>query len=156
VIPGPGEIRLSSPAWVKERAMDEPLTLSAALWSCREKGMEVSLPSRLQELDFPEGLVEPERTSPSRCGRPRRRNHGPQFSWGRSSKETEPYNRGRKIARYYLAETTRTEISLPLSPELGKPEHQEWRWLTFAEVLSLAPERLRPIVEWAHDLLGNP
>jgi hypothetical protein len=36
------------------------------------------------------------------------------------------------------------------------PEHQEWRWLTFAEVLALAPARLRPIIEWANGLLGNP
>jgi bis(5'-nucleosidyl)-tetraphosphatase len=68
--------------------------------------------------------------------------------WGEVFCETEPY-RGGKIARYYLAESPRGEVALPLSPELGRPEHHEYRWVDFAEAKKLAPVRLQPIIAWA-------
>jgi bis(5'-nucleosidyl)-tetraphosphatase len=79
-----------------------------------------------------------------------------EFSWGPVFRETEPYNRGRKIARYYLAQTTQTEATLSVNPEIGMPEHHEYRWLTIAEVLALAADRLRPIIEWARGVLEKP
>ncbi len=71
--------------------------------------------------------------------------------WGEVYCETEPY-RGGKVARYYLAESAHGDVTLPLSPELGRPEHQEYRWLGFAQAQKLAPARLRPIVGWARSL----
>ena len=60
-------------------------------------------------------------------------------------RETAPYGRG-KVARYYLAETARQAITLPMSPELGRPEHDEWRWVSFDEAARLLPPRLQPIL----------
>jgi bis(5'-nucleosidyl)-tetraphosphatase len=70
--------------------------------------------------------------------------------------ETEPY-RGGKIARYYLAESPHGEVALPFSPELGRPEHHEYRWVGFPEAKKLAPARLQPIIAWAESFsAGRP
>jgi bis(5'-nucleosidyl)-tetraphosphatase len=72
------------------------------------------------------------------------------FPWGTEYRETPPYGRG-KIARYYIAESPHGEVDLPVSPELGHPEHDEFRWLLYDEVMALLNERLRPIMDWAHE-----
>jgi 8-oxo-dGTP pyrophosphatase MutT (NUDIX family) len=108
--------------------------------------------------DFPKGIVEPGEDSLQTALREVREEAGLvdlKFSWGKEFKETEPYNRGRKIARYYLAETAQTKITFSINPDIGAPEHHEYRWLAFPEVRGLAPERLRPVIEWAHGILGE-
>ncbi|MBW8329396.1 MAG: NUDIX domain-containing protein [Thiobacillus sp.] len=70
------------------------------------------------------------------------------FRWGDAYCETLPYGRG-KVARYYLAETRQENITLPVSPELGRPEHDESRWVSFIEAERLLPPRLQPILAWA-------
>jgi 8-oxo-dGTP pyrophosphatase MutT (NUDIX family) len=75
------------------------------------------------------------------------------FRWGELYQDTGPYNRG-KVARYYLAETQQTDVSLPVNPEIGRPEHHEYRWVTFSAALELASPRLRPIILWAADVLN--
>jgi 8-oxo-dGTP pyrophosphatase MutT (NUDIX family) len=67
--------------------------------------------------------------------------------WGYDYRETAPY-RG-KVARYYLAEAPNGEVSLPVSAELGRPEHHEFRWLDLQQAKALAPARLQPILAWA-------
>lgn len=74
------------------------------------------------------------------------------FRWGETFCETAPYRRG-KVARYYLAETRRERIVLPVSEELGRPEHHEWRWVSFDEAAALLPPRLQPILAWARQSL---
>jgi 8-oxo-dGTP pyrophosphatase MutT (NUDIX family) len=67
--------------------------------------------------------------------------------WGEDHCETAPY-RG-KVARYYLAEAPSGNVSLPVSAELGRPEHHEFRWLDLDQAQALAPARLQPILAWA-------
>lgn len=71
--------------------------------------------------------------------------------WGEEFRETEPYRRGRKVARYYLAWSPEGEVELPVSPELGRPEHHEARWASYDEARELLVDRLRPILDWAHE-----
>jgi 8-oxo-dGTP pyrophosphatase MutT (NUDIX family) len=71
------------------------------------------------------------------------------FRWGNGYRETDPYLGGKKIARYYVAVTSEKSVTLPVSPELGRPEHNEYRWMPYDELKTLAPQRLQPIVEWA-------
>lgn len=71
------------------------------------------------------------------------------FTWGHSFKETAPYNHGRKVARYYLAETTTAHVDLPISLELGRPEHDEFRWCTYEEARQLVSPRVARILDWA-------
>ena len=72
-----------------------------------------------------------------------------QFRWGQGFKETEPYNRGRKVARYYLASTSRREVVFSVNPAIGVPEHHEYRWLSYSQLEKLAPPRLRLVIRWA-------
>jgi 8-oxo-dGTP pyrophosphatase MutT (NUDIX family) len=76
------------------------------------------------------------------------------FRWGESYCETAPYRAG-KVARYYLAETARRGITLPVSAELGRPEHDEWRWASFDAAAHLLPPRLQPILAWARAQLAG-
>ena len=77
------------------------------------------------------------------------------FAWGHAFKETPPYGREHKVARYYLARTRCSDITLPISPELGRAEHHEWRWLTWAEAEQRVVERLWTVLRWAQDVLDR-
>ncbi len=74
------------------------------------------------------------------------------FKWGLDHMDTGPYNRG-KIARYYVAETKKKNIELPVNPEIGKPEHDEYRWVTYEEALKLVGDRVKPVVKWAYHII---
>jgi 8-oxo-dGTP pyrophosphatase MutT (NUDIX family) len=74
--------------------------------------------------------------------------------WGEAFLDTEPYAGG-KIARYYLGESPTGDVHLPFSPELGRPEHHEHRWVTVDEARRLLPPRLQPILAWAAALIEN-
>lgn len=66
--------------------------------------------------------------------------------------DTGPYNRG-KIARYYLARTTQEQVQLLPSPDTGRPEHSEYRWLSFAQAKRLSSPRVAAVVDWAQALV---
>jgi 8-oxo-dGTP pyrophosphatase MutT (NUDIX family) len=74
--------------------------------------------------------------------------------WGEVFCETAPYAGG-KIARYYLAESARGDVTLPVSAELGRPEHHEYRWVSFDDARRLASPRLQPIIAWAAGLSAD-
>ena len=54
------------------------------------------------------------------------------------------------------AETRTEHIELPVNPELGRPEHHEWRWTSFDEARELLAPRLRFIVDWAESVAIGP
>jgi len=106
--------------------------------------------------DFPKGVVEVGEASFEAARREVREETGLshlEFRWGPAYHDTEPYGRG-KVARYYVGETRETHVVLPVSPELGRPEHDEYRWLAFDEARSLLVPRLLPILDWAEQLTG--
>ncbi|MHB1951904.1 MAG: NUDIX domain-containing protein, partial [Acidiferrobacteraceae bacterium] len=51
----------------------------------------------------------------------------------------------------YVAEVRSKKVSLPINPDLGHPEHHEFRWMTRAQARDALPERLLPIVDWAYE-----
>ena len=57
------------------------------------------------------------------------------------------------MARYFIARTATEAITLPVNPELGKPEHHEWRWCDWQTAEQRVPERLWPVLRWAQDVL---
>ena len=73
------------------------------------------------------------------------------FSWGEDFRETPPYRK--KIARYYVAESRRLDIDLPVTEELGHPEHDEYRWLAYEDARALLHERVQVILDWAHQII---
>ena len=70
------------------------------------------------------------------------------FAWGDGYIETGPYSRG-KVARYFIARTAISEISLPVNPYLGRAEHNEYRWVDYDEASRLVSPRVRPVLRWA-------
>lgn len=76
-----------------------------------------------------------------------------EFPWGDRYFETGPYSHG-KTARYYLAATEQDAVVIGPSPETGKPEHHEWRWVSFDEAYDLAAPRVRSVVQWARQVVG--
>ena len=77
-----------------------------------------------------------------------------QLDWGERYIDTGPYNKG-KIARYYLARTEQVEVVMGISPELGRPEHHEFRWATFDEAYDLSAPRVREVVRWGRQIVGG-
>lgn len=101
--------------------------------------------------DFPKGEVEPGEDPLHTAQREVREETTLEhlsFDWGLDYRETPPYRQG-KVARYYLARCESGEVALPVSLELGRPEHHEFRWLTYAQARPLLNARLQPILDWA-------
>ena len=106
--------------------------------------------------DFPKGLVEPGEEPMAAAIREvaEETTIGDlEFRWGKLFRETEPYNRG-KVARYYLAATRQVRVELPINPQLGRPEHHEYRWANFSQALQLGSPRIRPVILWAANVLN--
>jgi 8-oxo-dGTP pyrophosphatase MutT (NUDIX family) len=107
--------------------------------------------------DFPKGLIEPGEAPFAAAVREAREETGIgnlAFRWGEDYRETAPYARN-KVARYYLAETEAEQVTLPVNPELGRPEHHEYRWVGIAEAARLLPPRLQPVLRWVRALLRS-
>ena len=64
--------------------------------------------------------------------------------------------KGKKTATYFLASRiSDTEPFLPVNPELGKPENDEWSFLPISELKFVMPARLAPVVEYLQNVLKN-
>ncbi len=101
--------------------------------------------------DFPKGQVEPGETALAAAQRETREETGIgdlQFEWGEGYFETEPYARG-KVARYYLARTGTSSVVLGVNPQIGRPEHHEYRWVSGQRANALLNARLRGALQWA-------
>lgn len=108
--------------------------------------------------DFPKGIVESHEDPLQTAKREVEEETGItelHFRWETIFKETVPYSGGTKIARYYLAETRAEKVKLSVSPEIGKPEHHEYRWVSFEHLEKLAPARLLPVIRWARSVLAR-
>lgn len=108
--------------------------------------------------DFPKGMMEPGET-PFACALREVAEETTitdlRFRWGRVYRQTPPYNHGRKVARYYIAETDRTEIELPVNPLLGCPEHSDYCWVNRQQAWSLLTPRVQAVLRWSDRVLGR-
>jgi 8-oxo-dGTP pyrophosphatase MutT (NUDIX family) len=137
----------------------EPKVLSAGVAVVRsEEGSWQYLALRAYHYwDFPKGIVEQGEDPLQAAVREVEEEAGITdlvFSWGHDFRETPPYGAG-KVARYYVARTNQAEIVLPISPELGHPEHHEYRWVDYEAARALMALRLVPILTWVHALISQ-
>ncbi len=123
-----------------------------------ESGWRCLVLRAYRNWDFPKGLVEPGETPLATALRETFEETSLaslELCWGEVFRETAPYAGG-KVARYYVAVSPAGDVTLPVSAELGRPEHHEYRWVTHAEAHALLPPRLRPILDWARSVVEAP
>ena len=107
--------------------------------------------------DFPKGAVDAGEQPLEAAIRELREETGlenPQFSWGESHVDTPVYARD-KVARYFVAHCPKGDVYLPVSAELGRPEHHEFRWLRFDDASALLNERVGDVLQWARQLIDQ-
>jgi 8-oxo-dGTP pyrophosphatase MutT (NUDIX family) len=127
----------------------------AVVFRRSDRGIRLLVLRAYKNWDFPKGLIEPGEDALAAARREVLEETGLAdlaYPFGDEFKETLPYS-GNKVARYYLAETDAEKIELPVSPELGRPEHHEYRWISFDEAEDLLPPRLGVVLEWARKTL---
>ena len=119
------------------------------------QGWRILVLRAYKNWDFPKGLVEEGEEPLVAAKREATEETGLtelNFPFGDAYRETLPYAGG-KVARYYLAVTPEEVVTLPISHALGRPDHHEWRWVSFDEAEDLLPPRLALVLDWARETL---
>ena len=137
-----------------------PPRLSAGVVVVRETpdGWRFLLLRAFNHWDFPKGMVERGEDPQAAAVREVREEsliEDLSFIWGHASTLTGPYSRG-KVAEYFVALTATEDVTLPVSDELGRPEHSEYRWVDYGEALRIVSPRVRPVVQWAAQVMNLP
>ena len=133
------------------------LSCGAVVVRQSDEGWKTLMLRAYRNWDFPKGLCEDGETPFEAAVREVGEETGIdelEFDWGDLCKETGPYNRG-KVARYYLARTGQEAVEMGISPELGRPEHHEYRWVSFDTAFDLSSPRVRLVVQWARQVIGT-
>ncbi|MEO0975458.1 MAG: NUDIX domain-containing protein [Pseudomonadota bacterium] len=76
------------------------------------------------------------------------------FDWQWQYLDTGPYGHG-KVSRYFVATTRERRVVLGINPELGRPEHHEYRWFSFRSAERLLTPRVAAVLHWAAELIGE-
>jgi bis(5'-nucleosidyl)-tetraphosphatase len=135
----------------------ERLSCGIVLARKTDSGWLTLLLRAFRNWDFPKGMCEPGESPLETARREVAEETGIrelEFTWGEAAIDTGPYNRG-KTARYYLAQTSEEQVIMGISPETGRPEHHEYRWLSFDDAYDLSSPRVRSIVVWARQIIGT-
>jgi 8-oxo-dGTP pyrophosphatase MutT (NUDIX family) len=147
------------PTFTKDHSSARRVSAGAVVVRRQAAGWQCLLLRAFAYWDFPKGAVEPGEAPLAAARREVEEETGLDglaFRWGEAFCETEPYARG-KVARYYLAEALAGDVRLPMNPALGRPEHHEFRWVSFADARRLATPRVERIAAWAEALVaGEP
>jgi bis(5'-nucleosidyl)-tetraphosphatase len=138
-------------------ASNKRLSAGVVIVSTVQRKLKFLLLRAYRNWDFPKGLVEAGEEPIDAAVREVREETNLDdisFDWGLVFMETGPYNKG-KISRYYIARSKETHIILPVSPELGVPEHHEARWADYPRALSMVSPRLTPVLDWAYRIINH-
>ncbi len=135
----------------------DKLSCGAVLVRKAEAGWVTLMLRAYRNWDFPKGICEARETPMEAAVREIGEETGItdlSFDWGERFTETGPYNQG-KVARYFLVRTEEEEVKMGISPELGRPEHQEYRWIDFDGAYDISSPRVRLVVQWARQVIGT-
>lgn len=108
--------------------------------------------------DFPKGLLEPGEDSLTAARREVEEETtlaNLEFRWGYDYLDTGPYGQG-KLARYFVGLSSSGDVDLPIQETLGRPEHEEYRWVGYQEALALLRPRVARVLRWAKRTIGDP
>lgn len=133
-----------------------PRAAGAVVFRRSEHGVRLLVLRAYKNWDFPKGTVEPGESELDAARREVEEETGLaglEYPFGEEFKETLPYS-ANKVARYYLAQTDAEKIELPVSAELGRPEHHEYRWVSLDEAEDLLPPRLATVLDWVKKTLA--
>lgn len=139
-----------------ESGMMPPRSAGAVIFRRTADGVRLLVLRAYRNWDFPKGEIEPGEAPLAAARRECAEETGLadlEFRAGEAYQDTLPYAGG-KVARYFLAETGTEQLRLPVSPQLGRPEHHEWRWVSFEEAEELLPPRLAIVLDWARRQIG--
>ena len=137
-------------------ANEARLSCGAVVVRQTEDGWLVLMLRAYRNWDFPKGMLESGETSLQAAIREIGEETGIDeldFAWGDSFLDTGPYSRG-KVARYFIARTEQAAIVMGISPQTGRPEHHEARWLSFDDAYDISAPRVRLVVQWARNVIG--
>lgn len=137
-------------------AANDNLSCGAVIVRQSDAGWLTLLLRAYRNWDFPKGLCETGESPMDAAIREVGEETGIadlEFPWGERFTDSGPYKRG-KVARYYLARTKQEQVVMGIAPELGRPEHHEFRWVDFDEAYDLSAPRVRLIVQWARQIIG--
>lgn len=110
-----------------------------------------------QYWDFPKGGVEENENKLNAAMREVKEESGIDnlvFKWGKSFHQTEPYGKNNKVVSYFIAETDEKKVVMGVNEDLGRPEHDEYRWVTFNEARELAGNRIKRVLRWAEERMN--
>ncbi len=142
----------------QSRAPESPLSSGVVVVRRVDGALQFLLLRAYQYWDFPKGLVEHGEAPFEAALREVEEETtltGLNFRWGGDYYETAPYGPYRKVARYYIAESLQGEVFLPDSPELGRPEHEEFCWVEYERAMALVSPRVQAVLAWAEQMLGR-
>lgn len=108
--------------------------------------------------DFPKGGIEENETKLEAAVREVKEEAGItelNFNWGKIYYETESFGKNKKVVFYFIAETKEENVVMGISPLLGRPEHEEYRWVTFSDAKEMVVERIQKALFWAQDRIEN-
>lgn len=134
----------------------EKLSCGAVLVRQTDSGWLTLMLRAYKNWDFPKGVMEDGENSKETACREIGEETGIKdlnFDWGDRFTDTGPYNRG-KVARYYLVRTEIELVVMGISPELGRPEHHEYSWMSFDKAYDISAPRVRDVVQWARQIVG--
>lgn len=102
--------------------------------------------------DFPKGGIEENETALQAAIREVKEESGITdltFKFGEQFYTTEKYGKNKKTVTYFIAETKELNVVMGISPTLGRPEHNEYRWLSFNDARMLTIDRITKVLNWA-------
>jgi len=75
------------------------------------------------------------------------------FRWGYTHMCSDLYKKGKKFVIYFIAESKTNKITLPISKEIGRPEHEDYGWFVYDDATKIVSARVKEVLSWAERII---